>query len=92
VSAANRTAARRLAGATLAAWGLLLASASDVAACSSCFSATEATRQAYDGTTLLLLVLPFALAGALGLWLRRAARRARGSSQLPGEARASLRG
>ena len=53
----------------------LLASAPDAGACSSCFTATEATRQAYYGTTLLLIVLPFALAGALGLWLRRAARR-----------------
>jgi hypothetical protein len=54
----------------------VLSSAPDAAACSSCFTATEATRQAYYGTTLLLIVLPFALVGALGLWLRRAARRA----------------
>jgi hypothetical protein len=54
---------------------VLLASTSDAAACSSCFTATEATRRAYYGTTLLLIIVPFALAGALGLWLRRAARR-----------------
>ena len=54
---------------------LVLSSAPDAAACSSCFTATEATRQAYYGTTLLLIALPFALAGALGVWLRRAARR-----------------
>ena len=56
---------------------VVLAPAPDAAACSTCFTATEATRQAYYGTTLLLIVLPFALAGALGLWLRRAARRGR---------------
>jgi hypothetical protein len=62
---------------------LALASAPDAAACSSCFTATEATRQAYYGTTLLLAVLPFALAGALALWLRRAARRGRAGAITP---------
>jgi nitrate reductase gamma subunit len=65
-------------GVALLAFGvlaLLVGHAPDAAACSTCFTATEATRQAYYGTTLLLIALPFALAGALGLWLRRAARR-----------------
>jgi len=66
---------RRLAPLGFGALVLLLSSAPDAAACSSCFTATEATRQAYYGTTLLLIALPFALAGALGVWLRRAARR-----------------
>ena len=65
----------RLALLGFGAAAVLLASAPDAAACSSCFTATEATRQAYYGTTLLLIVLPVALAGTLGLWLRRAARR-----------------
>ena len=68
---------RRVALLALGALALLLALAPDAAACSSCFTATEATRQAYYGTTLLLIVLPFALVGVLGLWLRRAARRGR---------------
>jgi hypothetical protein len=61
----------------LGALAALLASAPEAAACSSCFTATEATRQAYYGTTLLLIGVPFTLAAALGLWLRRASRRAR---------------
>jgi hypothetical protein len=67
----------RIARLALATAILALARAPEAAACSTCFTATEATRQAYYGTTVLLALLPFALAGALGLWLRRAARRGR---------------
>lgn len=66
---------RRIALLAFGVFALLVGHAPDAAACSSCFTATEATRQAYYGTTLLLAALPFALAGALGVWLRRAARR-----------------
>ena len=45
-------------------------------ACSSCLSAAEGTREAYYGTTLLLIVVPFLSLGILVLWLRRAAQRA----------------
>jgi hypothetical protein len=45
-------------------------------ACSSCLSAAEGTREAYYGTTLLLIVVPFATLGLLIFWLRRAAQRA----------------
>ncbi len=68
---------RRLAFLGFGALALLLSSVPDASACSSCFTATEATRQAYYATTLLLIALPFTLVGAIGFWLRRAARRNR---------------
>jgi hypothetical protein len=55
-------------------------------ACAVCLSATEATRDAYYGTTVLLILLPFVLAGFLIFWLRRVARaqrRALDSERLP---------
>jgi len=44
-------------------------------ACGVCFSATEETREAYYVTTVLLMLLPFVLLGALLFWLRKAAGR-----------------
>ena len=54
---------------------LFLPFAQEASACSSCFTATEATRQAYYATTLLLIALPVALLCSIGFWLRRASRR-----------------
>ena len=44
-------------------------------ACSVCFSATEATREAYYLSTAFMMLFPFVLLGALLYWLRRAASR-----------------
>jgi cbb3-type cytochrome oxidase subunit 3 len=41
-----------------------------------CLSAAEGTREAYYGTTALMMALPFLLIGAIAWWLRRAARSA----------------
>ncbi|UCE85841.1 MAG: hypothetical protein JSU66_16175 [Deltaproteobacteria bacterium] len=60
-------------------------------ACSSCLSGADGTREAYYGTTLLLIVVPFAALGVLVFWLRRAAQRAeraRRASTDPGVPRA----
>jgi hypothetical protein len=46
-------------------------------ACAVCLSATDQTRNAYYGTTALLVVLPLLLLGGIGLWLYRAAQRER---------------
>jgi hypothetical protein len=56
-------------------------------ACAMCLSATEETREAYYATTALLALLPFLLIGAIGLWLRRAARASRDATLLPAEHR-----
>lgn len=42
-------------------------------ACSVCLSATDETRGAYYLTTVLMMLLPFVLLGALLYWLRKAA-------------------
>jgi hypothetical protein len=52
----------------VAAW------APEVAACPVCLSATDGTREAYYGTTALLMVLPPLLFGSIVYWLYRAAR------------------
>jgi len=59
--------------------GLALASGlfSNLAlACPVCFIASEETRGAYIGTTVLMSLLPLAMAGGLVLWLRRRFREA----------------
>lgn len=52
----------------------LLLSPTPAAACSSCLSGGAASRWAYYGTTILLMLLPFAIAALALRWLRRAAR------------------
>lgn len=64
-------AAGRLASAP--ALGVLLAP-SPASACASCLSGGAAARWAYYGTTILLMLLPFAIAALAVWWLRRAAR------------------
>lgn len=54
----------------IAVLALLLAAAPDASACPYCMSGTDETREAYYATTALLAVLPFAVAGALAVWLR----------------------
>jgi hypothetical protein len=44
-------------------------------ACGSCFLESESTREAYYGTTLLLIAVPVLAAAAIGGWLYRASRR-----------------
>jgi hypothetical protein len=51
----------------------LLALPEPASACSSCFLAGEAARQAYYSITLLLVAVPLLLALAIGIWLRPAA-------------------
>jgi hypothetical protein len=59
---------------TTAPWialvAVLLAAAPDASACPYCMSGTDETRNAYYATTALLAVLPFAVVGALALWVR----------------------
>jgi cytochrome c oxidase assembly protein subunit 15 len=60
------------------ALGVLIAMAPGrTLACSVCISATEETRMAYYGTTVLLILLPLALLATLGGWLWWLARRQR---------------
>jgi hypothetical protein len=54
---------------------LLVARVDPASACAVCLSYTDGKREAYYGTTALLMLLPFGLFGAILLWLRRAARR-----------------
>ena len=72
----RRRFALALFAAAIATW------AQSAEACSVCLSATEATREAYYLTTVLLMLLPFAFLGALVYWLRKAAGR-RGDAQKP---------
>jgi hypothetical protein len=44
-------------------------------ACGSCFLESELTRQAYYGTTILMIAVPLLVAASIGGWLYRAARR-----------------
>jgi hypothetical protein len=60
----------------------LLAWTPAATACSSCFVASDAARNAYYLTTVLLILVPFLLLGSILLWLRRAARRASRSQDL----------
>jgi len=53
-------------------------------ACSVCLSATEETREAYYLTTVLMMLLPFVLLGALVYWLRKAAGRGKEVREAPG--------
>jgi hypothetical protein len=53
-------------------------------ACGVCLSATEETREAYYVTTVLLMLLPFVLLGALLFWLRKAAGRQDEAREAPG--------
>jgi hypothetical protein len=64
VSGRARLLAMALAAALLAAPGV-------AEACAVCFSATEENRMAFLVTTGLLTVLPLAILGGIGLWLRR---------------------
>lgn len=43
-------------------------------ACSTCLSASDETREAYYASTALMAVLPLAMIGGLGYWLRRVSR------------------
>jgi uncharacterized membrane protein len=61
---------------------LLLLRADAALACAVCLSATDQTREAYYGTTVLLMLLPMLIIGVLGFWLRRAARAQRGAATL----------
>jgi hypothetical protein len=45
------------------------------AACGVCMSAQDGTREAYYGTTVLLILVPAIALGAIGWWLSRAAKR-----------------
>jgi hypothetical protein len=45
-----------------------------VEACAVCLSATDGTREAYYGTTALLMAFPFLLSGSIVAWLYRASR------------------
>lgn len=72
----HRGPARWRAALGTAAWLAGLASARAASACASCFTATEGTREAYYGTTILLIALPAVLVVSIVVWLRRAARRA----------------
>lgn len=58
-----------------AAWSILTG-ARVAAACSVCFSATDAAREAYYSTTAFMIVLPIGLVASIGVWLYRASRRA----------------
>ncbi|MDP3936842.1 MAG: hypothetical protein Q8R92_01755 [Deltaproteobacteria bacterium] len=44
-------------------------------ACAVCFDLTSRARDAYYGTTILLILLPFGILGGLIYWLVRATRR-----------------
>jgi hypothetical protein len=44
-------------------------------ACGSCFLESELTRQAYYGTTILMIAVPLLIAAGIGAWLYRATRR-----------------
>lgn len=48
-----------------------LAQPGEATACSTCFSANEAGRLAYYGTTVGLSLLPLALVAGLGYWIYR---------------------
>jgi hypothetical protein len=61
---------------------LLIARVDPASACAVCLSYTDGTREAYYGTTALLMLLPFGLLGAILLWLRRAARRSARAGRL----------
>ncbi len=52
----------------------IVAWAGVAAACPVCLSATDGTREAYYGTTALLMVLPPLLLGSIVYWVYRAAR------------------
>jgi hypothetical protein len=87
----TRTRGRFVHGAktALATAVLTLLASPEAQACSSCFNITARGRGAYYGTTVLLLLLPFALLGGLIIWLRRAAKRAAESPEgAPGRPRA----
>jgi hypothetical protein len=71
----RETLAGALAGAASLAAAVLCAR--PAWACSVCFSIADKARDAYYGTTVLLMLLPFLLIGGILYWLRRAARRQR---------------
>jgi hypothetical protein len=73
-----RRAAALLLAATFTAW------TRSAEACSVCLSATDETREAYYVTTVLMMLLPFVLLGALVYWLRKAAGRGEEVRQAPG--------
>lgn len=52
-------------------------------ACAVCFDLAGRARDAYYGTTILLILLPFAILGGLLFWLRRAARKQAASDRAP---------
>ena len=63
----------------LLGWGVvwsILTGARMASACSVCFSATDAAREAYYSTTAFMILLPIGLVASIGVWLYRAARRA----------------
>ncbi len=57
----------------LCGWAVTLF-ARNALACSVCISATEETREAYYGTTILLMLLPFLILATFGGWLYRLSR------------------
>ena len=59
-------------------------------ACSVCLSATDGTREAYYGTTALLIAFPLLLVGSITAWLYRAYRMQTRLEREPGETDASL--
>lgn len=67
----------------------LFAGPSSARACAVCFDLADRAREAYYGTTVLLIIVPFAILGGILFWLRSAMRRqaaARVAESPPGQA------
>lgn len=71
-------------GLVLAAWPQM------AAACAVCLSATDGTREAYYGTTALLIAFPLLLVGSITAWLYRAYRLQARLEREPGDPEARL--
>ena len=61
----------------------ILAHAPAAWACSVCLSLTDRAREAYYGTTALLMLIPFLLLGGIFFWLRRAMKRQKEATDQP---------
>ena len=77
----KRTRAMRLPAIFLLVIASIFMAPSSARACSVCFDLADRAREAYYGTTVLLLLVPMAFIVGIGIWLRRAALRQAGKDE-----------
>ena len=71
----GRTPGTGLAATFMLALLTVLTTASSARACAVCFDLADRAREAYYLTTVLMIIVPFALLGGIILWLRKAMHR-----------------